>query len=131
MAPDLQSSHWAVTLEAQRLLQPWRFRELHAIRTLFCQVEVAETAIWLTEVAPSFGEEGRRLLDDLADSNEYANPGLPRLALKFAMGAGKTAVMYGHAHRLAHQQSGRAPEQQEVCSRLLDRGAWHAGGSRT
>jgi type III restriction enzyme len=84
---------WKVTPETQRLLQHWRHHEFNAIRPFFCQVEAAETAIWLTEVAPSLGKEGRRFLDHLADANESANPGLPRLALKMATGAGKTTVM--------------------------------------
>ena len=62
-------------------------------RPFFCQVEAAETAIWLTEVAPALGNEGRRFLDHLAAVNEQANPGLDRLALKLATGAGKTTVM--------------------------------------
>ena len=62
-------------------------------RPFFCQVEAAETAIWLTEVAPALGNEGRRFLDHLAAVNEQANPGLSRLALKLATGAGKTTVM--------------------------------------
>ena len=62
-------------------------------RPFFCQVEAAETAIWLTEVAPALGNEGRRFLDHLAAANEQANPGLDRLALKLATGAGKTTVM--------------------------------------
>ena len=35
----------------------------------------------------------RRYLDHLAAANEQASPGLPRLALKLATGAGKTTVM--------------------------------------
>ena len=84
---------WGVTPETARLLQHWRHHEFNAIRPFFCQVEAAETAIWLTEVAPSHGKEGKRFLAHLADSNEHANPGLPRLALKLATGAGKTTVM--------------------------------------
>ena len=84
---------WKVTPETARLLQHWRHHEFNAIRPFFCQVEAAETAIWLTEVAPSLGKEGKRFLDHLADANEHANPGLPRLALKLATGAGKTTVM--------------------------------------
>ena len=52
-----------------------------------------ETAIWLTEVAPSLGKEGRRFLDQIDAASEGANPGLARLALKLATGAGKTTVM--------------------------------------
>ena len=93
---------WRVTPETARLLQHWRSHrassrsERHRfgdIRPFFCQVEAAETAIWLTEVAPALGNEGRRFLDHLASANEQANPGLDRLALKLATGAGKTTVM--------------------------------------
>ena len=93
---------WRVTPETARLLQHWRSHrassrsERHRfgdIRPFFCQVEAAEAAIWLTEVAPALGNEGRRFLDHLAVANEQANPGLSRLALKLATGAGKTTVM--------------------------------------
>ena len=93
---------WRVTPETARLLQHWRNHrassrsERHRfndIRPFFCQVEAAEAAIWLTEVAPALGNEGRRFLDHLAAANEQANPGLSRLALKLATGAGKTTVM--------------------------------------
>ena len=95
-------ARWRVTPETARLLQHWRSHrassrsERHRfgdIRPFFCQVEAAETAIWLTEVAPALGNEGRRFLDHLAAVNEQANPGLDRLALKLATGAGKTTVM--------------------------------------
>ena len=86
-------ARWRVTPETARLLQHWRNHRFNDIRPFFCQVEAAETAIWLTEVAPALGNEGRRFLDHLAAVNEQANPGLDRLALKLATGAGKTTVM--------------------------------------
>ena len=89
--PD--SGRWRVTPETARLLKHWRSHRFADIRPFFCQVEAAETAIWLTEVAPKLGNEGRRFLDHLAAANEQANPGLARLALKLATGAGKTTVM--------------------------------------
>ena len=52
-----------------------------------------EVAIWLAEVAPKRGRAGRQFLDYLNDANTDANPGLSRLALKLATGAGKTTVM--------------------------------------
>jgi type III restriction enzyme len=55
-------------------------------------VEAAETAIWLTEVAPNT-KAGKGFLEHLANANNDANPGLTRLALKLATGAGKTTVM--------------------------------------
>ncbi len=62
------------------------------VRPFFCQVEAAETAIWLTEVAPQ-SKSGKRILDHLAAANKDANPELMRFALKLATGAGKTTVM--------------------------------------
>ena len=89
--PDPNS--WRVTPETARLLQHWRSHRFGDIRPFFCQVEAVETAIWLTEVAPQLGREERQILDHLRESSEEANPGLARLALKLATGAGKTTVM--------------------------------------
>lgn len=84
---------WHVTPETARLLQHWRHHPFSSIRPFFCQVEAAETAIWLSEVAPTLGKDGRVILDHLDAANEQANPGLMRFALKLATGAGKTTVM--------------------------------------
>ena len=84
---------WQVTPETARLLKHWRGQRFGGVRPFFCQVEAVETAIWLTEVAPGRGREERRLLDQLEQAVEDANPGLARLALKLATGAGKTTVM--------------------------------------
>ena len=84
---------WHVTPETDRLLQHWRHHPFNSIRPFFCQVEAVETAIWLTEVAPDSGRDGRTFLDHLANANHDANPELMRLALKLATGAGKTTVM--------------------------------------
>jgi len=87
------SNQWHVTPETARLLEHWRHHRFSSIRPFFCQIEAVEAAIWLTEVAPKLGKEGRRFLDHLDAANEQANPGLARLALKLATGAGKTTVM--------------------------------------
>src|SRR5450432_1345182 len=86
-------SQWQVTPETARLLQHWRHHEFSGLRLFFCQVEAAETAVWLTEVAPQAGNTGKRLIDHLASANKEANPELMRLALKLATGPGKTTVM--------------------------------------
>jgi type III restriction enzyme len=86
------SAHWKVTPETARLLQHWRHHSFNGIRPFFCQVEAIETAIWLTEVAPT-EKAGKDFLDHLARANNDANPELMRLALKLATGAGKTTVM--------------------------------------
>ncbi len=83
---------WNVTPETQRLLQHWRHHQFVGLRPFFCQVEAAEMIIWLTEVAPKV-KEGKRFIEHLETANDAANPGLPRLALKLATGAGKTTVM--------------------------------------
>ncbi|MBI3147479.1 MAG: DEAD/DEAH box helicase family protein [Betaproteobacteria bacterium] len=85
-------NQWQVTPETARLLQHWRHHKFNGVRPFFCQVEAVEAAIWLIEVAPGT-RHGKRLLDHLAAANKDANPGLMRLALKLATGAGKTTVM--------------------------------------
>lgn len=85
-------SQWQVTPETARLLQHWRHHRFGGLRPFFCQIEAVETLIWLTEVA-SQTQSGKKLLDYLAAANKDANPGLLRLALKLATGAGKTTVM--------------------------------------
>ena len=85
--------HWKVTPETARLLQHWRHHKFGGYRPFFCQLEAVEAAIWLTEVAPNAGKRGEKFIERLKQANEEANPGLPRLALKLATGAGKTTVM--------------------------------------
>ena len=84
---------WRVTPETVRLLQHWRHHNFSSLRPFFCQVEAVETAIWLTEVAPTAGKIGKGFLEHLANANNDANPEIMRLALKLATGAGKTTVM--------------------------------------
>ena len=88
----LPETAWNVTPETARLLNYWRHHPFEGVRPFFCQIEAVETAIWLTEVAPHTAE-GKKLLRHIETANENANPGLPRLALKLATGAGKTTVM--------------------------------------
>ncbi|MHB1006875.1 MAG: BPTD_3080 family restriction endonuclease [Chloroflexota bacterium] len=85
-------NQWQVTPETARLLQHWRHHAFSGIRPFFCQVEAVETAIWLSEVAPQ-STRGKKLLENLEAASNGANPGLTRLALKLATGAGKTTVM--------------------------------------
>ncbi len=87
------SKDWRVTPETARLLEHWRHHKFSNLRPFFCQIEAVETAIWLTEVAPKIGKEGKSILEHLANANNDANPEISRLALKLATGAGKTTVM--------------------------------------
>ena len=91
---------WGVTPETARLLEHWRSHEHIGLRPFFCQVEAAETIIWLTEVAKVLpvGErrperEFRGIFDHIRGANKGANPELLRVALKMATGTGKTTVM--------------------------------------
>ena len=90
---ELPETAWRVTPETARLLRHWRKYRFGDIRPFFCQVEAVETVIWLTEVAPQLGKESHQILGHLDRASEQANPGLARLALKLATGAGKTTVM--------------------------------------
>ncbi len=83
---------WQVTPETARLLQHWRQYEFNGVRPFFCQVEAAETLIWLTEVAPQ-SKVDKEFLEHITNANRDANPELMRIALKLATGAGKTTVM--------------------------------------
>lgn len=83
---------WGVTAQTRRLLQHWRDPDFQGLRPFFCQIEAAEVAIWLAEVAPKRARNSR-LLDRLRTVNAAANPDLFRIALKLATGAGKTTVM--------------------------------------
>ena len=84
---------WMVSPHTARLLRHWRHYKFNGMRPFFCQVEAVEVAVWLTEVAPNIGKTGRKFLDYLKGANADANPGIRRLALKLATGAGKTTVM--------------------------------------
>ena len=88
-------AEWDVTPETARLLKHWRHHQFSGLRPFFCQVEAAETVIWLTEVAPGLPRTSRQrqVLDRLTALNEQANGDMQRLALKLATGAGKTTVM--------------------------------------
>jgi type III restriction enzyme len=86
-------NQWGVTAETARLLKHWRHHKFSNLRPFFCQIEAAETVIWLTEVAPHGDRRARGILEHLANTNRDANPDLLRTALKLATGAGKTTVM--------------------------------------
>jgi type III restriction enzyme len=85
-------NQWQVSPETARLLQHWRHHQFQGARPFFCQVEAAETAIWLAEVAPK-SPRYAKFLEHLKNANAQANPELMRIALKLATGAGKTTVM--------------------------------------
>lgn len=79
-----------ITKTTARLLEYWK-REDRERRLFFCQIEALETAIWITEVAPKYGEAWVENL--LRQKNQESNPLLYRIAFKMATGSGKTVVM--------------------------------------
>jgi type III restriction enzyme len=88
---QLPPSQWGVTHETARLLEHWRSGG-PSPQPFYCQIEAAETVIWMEEVAarqPQF----QSLRRGLVDKNEASNPGLYRIAAKMATGSGKTTVM--------------------------------------
>ncbi len=77
----------------RRLLDHWSSEQLDE-RPFFCQLEAAETVIWLMEAGPRLGgaayeEIGKRLSTIHASRNDA----IPRLAIKMATGTGKTKTM--------------------------------------
>jgi type III restriction enzyme len=78
------------TTVTRDLLAHWRAEDRER-RLFFCQIEAAETAIYLTEVAEKIGDA--KALNVIRAENSRLNDGLPRLAFKMATGSGKTVVM--------------------------------------
>ena len=92
----LPAEQCGVTPFTARLLQHWRHYDFQFQKPFFCQVEAAETAIWLTEVVSnprSKAKSNKDIRNHLQGANNQANPNLYRIALKLATGAGKTTVM--------------------------------------
>jgi type III restriction enzyme len=79
-----------VTPVTRRLLEYWTDPERDN-PMLFCQLEAAETAIYIAEAAQKAGDTWIRNGLDL--QNEEHNARLNRVALKMATGTGKTVVM--------------------------------------
>lgn len=91
---DWRRAGWpGVRSPTRRLLTHWTAPGAE-FRPFWCQVEAAETVIWLLEAgreaAPA---EHARTSAYLADTNGRWNRGIPRLALKMATGTGKTNLM--------------------------------------
>lgn len=74
-----------VTGVTKRLLEYWNDPEEHELRRFFfCQIEAAETLIWLTEASPS----ERVGIEVPSEGGSFG-----RLCAKMATGSGKTVVM--------------------------------------
>jgi len=107
-------SHWrfskwnGVTPTTRALLEHWTSDERER-RLYFCQVEAAETSIWLCEVAGKDGP-GRHVLNELRRFADDANPDLFRVAHKMATGTGKTTLM---AMLIAWQALNKAAKPQD------------------
>jgi type III restriction enzyme len=85
-----QQGYPQTTSVSKDLLAYWRDEDRER-RLFFCQVEAAETAIYLTEAAERMGDTNA--LNQIRLQNATLNGGLPRLAFKMATGSGKTVVM--------------------------------------
>ncbi len=103
-----QSGHPGVTAVTRRLLDYWT--DPHRDKPLFfCQIEAAETAIYLAEAARKRGDGW--IETELRAAHEIYNPGLPRVAFKMATGAGKTLVM---AMLIAWQALNKLQDRQDA-----------------
>ena len=85
-----QGGYQGVTRTSRRLLEYWQTADRER-RFFFCQVEAAETAIYLHEVAARYGEPW--IENQLREFADQWNPGLFRVAFKMATGTGKTVLM--------------------------------------
>lgn len=85
-----KGGYTGITPTTRELLTYWQ-DENRERRLFFCQVEAVETAIFLSEVAPTSARQW--IANTLKEANDRHNPGLSRVALKMATGSGKTVVM--------------------------------------
>src|SRR4030043_895850 len=85
-----KGNYEGITKTTRRLLEYWTNPDRER-KLFFCQIEAAETAIYLTEVASKYGDAW--IENSLRQFNDDANPELYRIALKMATGSGKTVVM--------------------------------------
>ena len=98
-----------ITRTSARLLEYWQRPERER-KLFFCQIEALETTIYITEVAPRYGDAW--IENELRRANEDANPLLYRIAFKMATGSGKTLVMamliaWHTLNKLANPQDAR------------------------
>src|SRR5579864_1083777 len=88
--------HWrkggyvGITPTTRRLLEHWQSPDRER-RLFFCQLEAAETAIFVAEVASRYGVAW--IDNEIKATNKVYNEALDRIALKIATGGGKTVVM--------------------------------------
>ncbi len=85
-----QQDYPHITSVTRDLLQHWKDDERER-RLFFCQIEAAETAIYLSEAAEKTGDT--KALNVIRAENAEHNGGLPRFAFKMATGSGKTVLM--------------------------------------
>ncbi len=89
-----EAGYPGATRTTRTLLEYWN-REEHEPKLFFCQVEAAETIIWLSE-APPANKQGVLVPPDAPVDLESLSRGfkpLRRLCCKMATGSGKTVVM--------------------------------------
>ncbi|HVL53142.1 MAG TPA: DEAD/DEAH box helicase family protein [Vitreimonas sp.] len=102
-----RQGHPHTTTTTRDLLAHWNNDERER-RLFFCQIEAAETAIYLTEAAEKSGDT--KALNVIRQENQQHNGGLPRFAFKMATGSGKTVLM---AMLIAWQALNKAANQQD------------------
>ncbi|MEW6358491.1 MAG: BPTD_3080 family restriction endonuclease [Planctomycetota bacterium] len=114
-----QGGYSDITSTTARLLQHWTDPDRAEKKLFFCQIEAAETAIYLAEVARKRGDTW--IENMIRDENEAANPGLFRIAFKMATGSGKTVVMamliaWHTLNKLANPQDARFSDTFLICT---------------
>jgi type III restriction enzyme len=85
-----KGNYEGITKTTRRLLEYWTNPDRER-KLFFCQIEAAETAIHLTEVANKYADSW--IENSIRQFNEDANSELYRIAFKMATGSGKTVVM--------------------------------------
>lgn len=101
-----EAGYLGVSPVTRALLDYWN-SPARPSRLFFAQIEAVETAVYLTEFAPS---NRSSIINRLETINREQNDGLPRQALKMATGTGKTVVM---AMLIAWQTLNKAAKPQD------------------
>ncbi len=104
-----------ITSTTRDLIDHWRDEDRERW-LFFCQLEAAETAIYLTEAAERMGDTNA--LNQIRQQNATHNGGLPRFAFKMATGSGKSVLM---AMLIAWQALNKAanPQDRRFSDRFL------------
>jgi type III restriction enzyme len=90
---QVPETQWKVIPETARLLKHRLHHGLHGIRRFFCQIEAAQTAIWLKDLTPGFRKHDNVRHEKRAIANDVIDPAPLGATHELGTGAGKSFVI--------------------------------------